>query len=616
MDRYSWDDSEQELGASTSFTGAARQGAMGLATQGLDAGGDLTPSLLSGQVEPAQAKPAGPATAPTGGQPGATKIGVGAMPGLDGITAPSGTGAPNATASPGATASATPGAAPPASASPNRSSSTASPPASVDMRQLADRVQGLSTIADPTQAARERDAVSREVATALQQAGHKVSWKGETLMVDGRPYVVAGAQPRNQAAGAASSPQMSTADPAAGGAAPAAAQGAPTPNYTYGGVIDPNKSYDPNEAFAHVNQIFAERWNRQPTKAELDALAQALGYTGGPIAGTQVQQAIAWLEKYSGNLSDPWGQGSGGGNPGGGGGGQPPGSGTPEWRAQWSYSPGDITFDDLNGLDLNSLMGRLGGPLPVGQSGPDRQTEALISSLLANPETMSPAVVNAMKARSKDELAEMGQMEDEALRNFGFDAGITDSNWLRSERLAATRDRQNALVSKNRDIDINAALTNAEDRRKAAQMGMAFSDQRFGQALASRQEERQAIQLAADTSLRASAIRGDRMALREQINAKAAELGLDADKVALQYTLGLMDDLTKRYGIDVGKDLDLKKLAEQGRQFNEELALKFAQLQFQYDELAKRDDWAQLQAGVTLATNGMSAGGNGMRPNG
>jgi hypothetical protein len=126
--------------------------------------------------------------------------------------------------------------------------------------------------------------------------------------------------------------------------------------------------------------------------------------------------------------------------------------------------------------------------------------------------------------------------------------------------------------------------------------------------LKSKAEQRQAIALANDSSLRASALKGDRLALREQINAKAAELGLDADKMQLDYTLGLMDDLTKRYNIDVGKDIDLRKLSQQGREFTEELALRFAQLRFQYDELAKRDEWAQLDAGVRLATAGYSAG--------
>lgn len=468
-----------------------------------------------------------------------------------------------------------------------------------DLNALSDKVKNLATIADPAERARVQDEVARSVAQSLQGAGHTVKWQGDTLMVDGRPYVVGGSAQPAQAGGPAD------ARGAAGRPVGAATQppGAP---------VDPNQQYDPNEAMNQVIVAFRARFNRDLTPQEQQALLQAVGYGGGPVPGTMLQQALDFVSRYSGNLDDPWGAGGG---PGGGGGGQepPPGSGTPEWRAQWEYTPGEITFDDLDGFDQPSILQQLGPALQPGNTRADAATDDLVMSILQNPESMSPEVVAAMKARSKDELAEMGRMEEDALRNFGFDTGITDSNWLRSEQLAATRERQNALVGKNRDIEIDAAKTNAEDRRNAAGLGMEFSDRRFGQVLASKQEQRQAVQLAADTGLRAAAVRGDRMALREQINAKAAELGLEADKVALQYTLGLMDDLTKRYGIDVGKEVDLKKLAEQGRQFNEDLALRFAQLEFQYAELAKRDEWAQLDAGVRLAGYGYS-GADGYDP--
>lgn len=476
---------------------------------------------------------------------------------------------------------------------------------------LAQKAQGLAAITDPQQKAVAQDEIARGVASALQGAGHTVKWNGDQLMVDGRPYVIGGAttgQGMSEAAGVPMAPPDAL-NPAA--EAPPMMSEAPAT-----AVIDPNQAA--NELNAHFRSLgFA----RDLTPQEFEALKGLLGISGdAPITADTIVRAKQYLDNYTGDINNPWKNGTppgggGGGGTGGGGGGGGTTVGTPQWRSGWKgYQPGEVTMDDLQGLDVDSLMRLLGDPVRAGALSTDPATERMVQGLLDNPYTFDQQMVDTLKAKSKDELAEMGAQDQEALRNYGFDQGITDSNWLASERNAARRDTDRAIVSKNRDIDIMKAETDMADRRKAAELGMEFSDRRFSQVLQSQQERRQAVALASDTQLRAAAQRGDRMALREQINAKAAELGLDADKMQLQYTLGMMDDLTKRYGIDVGKDIDLRKLAEQGRQFNEDLVLKFAQLQFQYDELMKRDEWAQLDAGTRLAIAGYSGESAGYDP--
>ncbi|MCC6989959.1 MAG: hypothetical protein IT181_13220 [Acidobacteria bacterium] len=606
MEPYSWEDDEQQAAVSdpdfdsslsklNAATGGATPGVGQVSTQPAGSGLEKLQAAIGGQTGVGQSVGGGVNTGVAGGVDRGTPTEIeGGLSSLTGVGGGSDFGL--GTSLGGETPTSRQAQIGAKTSAPSTATNGA---ASAGMEALSQKAQSLSSIADPSERARVQDEISRSVATTLQGAGHTVKWQGDTLMVDGRPYVVGSAGQQAAAPGSADA----AAGTATGAASqPATAQGASS--------VDPNKSYDPNDALNQANNAMQARFKRNLTPEEQQALINAIGYTGGPMPGAMLQQALDYIGKYSGNLADPWGTPGGGGGGGNGGGGNgTPGSGTPDWRASWSYTPGQITTNDLDGFDAQTVMSLLGPALQSGTMPNDPATQQLISSLLANPESMGPGVVDALKARSKDELAEMGQMESDQLRNYGFDTGITDSNWLKSEQLAATRDRQNALVSKNRDIDIDAAKTNFADRQAVGKLGMQFSDQRFGQALASKQEQRQAVQLAQDTGLRSAAIRGDRMALREQINAKAAELGLDADKVALQYTLGLMDDLTKRYNIDVGKDIDLKKLASADRQFVDELAFKYAQLQFQYDELAKRDDWAQLDAGVRLATAGYSGEG-------
>jgi len=340
-----------------------------------------------------------------------------------------------------------------------------------------------------------------------------------------------------------------------------------------------------------------------------------------------------------------------------------------------NYVPGDIPTDDLEGFSLDDILGHIGGEhlgpgdfdtltsdylrrlmadptADLGDHAIDGQTGDLISSIMAdptkflgdtetsdatralalsvlqNPESLSPHVVEMLKGRTADELAEAQAFEDEELSLFGHQNGIADSNWLASERAATKRDRQRAVTDSNRNIDIAAAETNMADRRAAADLGMRLGaeDRAMGEArtgarergatlgatwgaeqfrrgeartgakqrvgemgakwardqrelsLAEQQERRAAVQLAADTSLQSAALRGDRYALREQIHAKAAELGLQADQLQVQFILGQMNDLTQRYGIDVGATIDRERLAQQSLEFKEELMFRFQEL--------------------------------------
>lgn len=341
-----------------------------------------------------------------------------------------------------------------------------------------------------------------------------------------------------------------------------------------------------------------------------------------------------------------------------------------------TYTPGTIDNSDLNGLGMDDILNRLGStPTPaalptdyqagsisndplatysfdgfgdlgeLGAGKTDAQTEGLVSDILAHPESYPPQVVDMLKAKSKDELAQMANSNDDDLKAQGYLTGNQDSNWLASERLARKGERDNALVQSNRNIDLTAAQQNLADRRAAAALGQSYGDTKNSRNLANRgelfseaqagegnkqaavassnnaagfkragevaneqlrgeaadrnlkaaqqnidnqfkstEEKQAAVKLAADTQLAAASQRGDRAALEQGFQQKATELGQSADKLKEDYILAQMSDLTQRYGIDVGASIDRAKLAQAGTEFQQDLIFRIAQLKQAHDE--------------------------------
>lgn len=271
-------------------------------------------------------------------------------------------------------------------------------------------------------------------------------------------------------------------------------------------------------------------------------------------------------------------------------------------------APGAMDNSDLEGFGVDDIMQRL-GPTPqfegfgdlgdLGGGPTDDATQDLVMQMLQHPESMDPRTVDMLKAKSKDELADMARSDDENLLAGGYANGIQDSNWLASERNARRGERDRSLVENNRNIDMNAAATNMADRRAAAAAGQSFTEskntrnlanrgQRFQEAqqkianqFKSTEEHRAAVQLASDTSLRAAAMKNDRRGLEEGFKQKAAELGLSAEKIRTDYLLGLMDNATRTHGIDVGAAVDREKLSQAGREFQQDMIFRIMSLEQQ-----------------------------------
>lgn len=441
------------------------------------------------------------------------------------------------------------------------------------LRTYQDALERIQSAPDPQTAAIEQDRLARELYTSLQADGHDVKWQGDQIIIDGRPYTIAGAGSTTPTAAA-----TATATGSADTLQPTAlsATAAPAPTSTTAGYsaqrVDPNLTGSVEQATQYLQNEAMQILGRQLTQDELNRIAAEVGYPGGGalVTGAMYNQALGLVEAM--RAVPP------GTQPGG----QDPNNPTvlPFTPGKYfPYQPGEIPLDDLQGFDMASMEGKLSPLLAgLGEGQMDQATRDLVLSILQNPESLSPQMVDTLKARSADELAEMSQFDEQELKRLGFAHGIEDSNWLASERLGMREDRKRNLIESNRNIDIAAAETNMRDRLNAAQLGSDVSAQQRRLNLEEAGMRKEALALAADTGLRQAALLGDRYALREQIAAKAAEMGLSADQMQLQYTLGLMDDLTTRYGIDVGKEIDLKRLAQQSQEFKEELSFKMAEL--------------------------------------
>jgi hypothetical protein len=434
----------------------------------------------------------------------------------------------------------------------------------------------LKTTSDPQQQAVLKDQLARNVFSSLKDAGHDVKWQGDQLMVDGRAYVVGGGTGNTGVGGApgqvdtarAQQDMTSVAHQMAGNAAggtvgqygmPAGAVDSKFNDMSYHSpkydLLRTVSKYPPTAdgmraAMAEMNangghyQITGDDRVVDTSNGDSIDLIQDVGgptRNGGsarnwstPMRTRAVRAARCRSTTAAGccrrstrraDRTRPT---------------RRPRPAAPSWAPgdHAHYTPGDITTDDIPNYSFDELFNRVVGDGDV--------SRPLLDSILANPESLDAHTVDSMKAKSKDELAEQQQLEEEDLRRMGNQLGIDDSPWLASERLASRRGRDTALVKSNRDIDITAATTNAADKRSAAQLGVSYDSMKGSQRQA-------AASLAADTTLRQAALTGDRMALRESVSQKAAELGISEDQVMGNWLQGLMDDATRRYGIDVGR---------------------------------------------------------------
>lgn len=448
---------------------------------------------------------------------------------------------------------------------------------------LLESIRGAS---DPTTLARSRDALARQLQADLEADGHKVTWKGETMLIDGRAYEVGG-----DVVGMPGHAVESFTDGTFGGSTSLGAGipwdvGADHPSSNPDGYIwdgsqarfvpaPPPMSGGGQQTAEQVVDDWFNTINvrgHQDKKVWIDYLKKA-GVTPGNIEFFKQR----FLEDPNDNPHSPQNQ------PGRG------GSTTlnyampdiPAWLRAWSpsaptYTPGSIDTELKDLPDFDEIY-----KLASGNDESEKDTEALIRGILEHPESLSDRDVEMLKAHNAEEAAVAGQLQDEELQHFGANTGLDTSPWLAGQRAQNAWDRREATIGSNRTVDIAAANTRGADRARAAQLGTSYNAYRSSKAQA-------VTNLAVEAALGKAGEQRSRTALNEAFKQAATQLGLSRDQLVVSYIQGNMDFVTKQMGFDV----DLRKLAQQSDEFKQQLAQRIAEVK-QADE--------QFQANYGLA---------------
>lgn len=385
-------------------------------------------------------------------------------------------------------------------------------------------VQAIDNARDPRGRAVAQDALARDLSAQLTAAGHKVAWKGDTLTVDGREYVLGSGQGQSLT---------------------------PDDEYPVSTPEMPGVPGGPDDVYTTPGEV-------GPTMPGSGGLSTPPGQAPGPDPIEYESGKIGAASVAGFNPTAP------------------------------TYTPGEVPDLDITGMTFPEIMQAIGGDQQF-----TSDVQAAIQRILNDPHSLGEDDIARMKAAVREKAIQLGADEDEALQFFGQSMGLTDSRWLASERLGARRSRDESVIRGTGDVEMQAMATNKADELRAAEMASSFLFQ-------SNEDRRQAVGLAADTHLRSAAAAQDRMAFREFINQRATELGQSADQIMLSYTLGILDDASRRYGIDVSSAMDRDRLAQQDRQFLEEMALAWARF------LAEED-----QRGIDNYMNVPGPGGGG-----
>ncbi len=404
-------------------------------------------------------------------------------------------------------------------------------------QRFAGQMAEMAEMTDPAVYEQRKGTIWADIQNALYWDGFDVQASGDQLIIDGRPYEVAWP-------GLAPTRQLFDNGPNDWGPGPAVPPGTVPPP-------SPPPSLDGNPGGVATVQSAAP-----PNYAEL-------------VVPPEPPPAAEWEQTRSGN-----------------------------------YQPGEVTFGDIPDYGMDGAA--VADPSRVDAtsefdagSGLDPDIEASIQDLIRNP-SIDQRTIDILKAQAKEELTQGHRQENENIVGLASRYNIEDSNWMASEQAMSDRELHGNLAGVNADIEIEAARTNTADRRAATQLGAQFASDQGQRQLAedqaasrhsewaqslNMQEEQFTEQLnfsyesmQRNSAFQTAALTGDRMQLRESVNAEAERLGLASDQLQLQYTLALADDAIQKYGIELGGDIDIARLGEQSREFQEDLSFRFTQL--------------------------------------
>ena len=238
--------------------------------------------------------------------------------------------------------------------------------------------------------------------------------------------------------------------------------------------------------------------------------------------------------------------------------------------AATAYTPGEIGTGDIPDRSVDDWFSMANTPSEV-----ERMADQVVMDILSDPAAgFGDEFSSALKSRAKDQQTDTFLQEQEGLSDAAHLLGQDPltSPWAQSEKLASRRARDLGLAGINTGIDIDVQNLRSTKEREAAGIGTAYAGQKA-------QQRQNALALASDNVFRQAALTGDRLALRESVAQRAAELGIQTDALMSDYIVSKQRELTTRIGMRLGYDIDVQKLEQSDSQFKEEMMLKLTQLE-------------------------------------
>lgn len=378
--------------------------------------------------------------------------------------------------------------------------------------------------------------------------------------------------------------------------APGSAASLPTGSSASSAIIDPNV------AGQQVAQRFKQKFNRDMTPDETKALygLPGVNYTpGAQVTQSMLDTALGAIDRYTGNLADPWGTSANV---------QMSGAVTKAGRswqpytpspppASATYTPGQLPTTPIPTYNPMQIQ-----PFTP-NTGVNNAQNDLLMRVLESPESLSPLVVAQMKERQKEDALAYERAVGEQLAQSAASRGVLGGGAYGASQRRLAADTNKAILAGNRDIDIAAAQTNMADRLNAIAAANAVRSQGvsdYNAALAGQTAQAaenqagyrstvDAVNHALEVALQQEALKraGAESALNAWNAGNAA--GLDASNQALQAWLG-----------EMGIDLDREKLAEASRQFQQNYGLDL--MRVLNDMVMGRANY-----GLNLATLGQNA---------
>lgn len=472
--------------------------------------------------------------------------------------------------------------------------------ASAGYRQQIDAIRAAT---DPAQQAQLRDKLSRDLFSSLKSSGHDVKWQGDQLLVDGRLYDVGGGADGNLAGDHVALPARPTGGAYAGqlsgfDATKLGNADHNTPKYVFARIAQNYDVSDPAQRQAMLEALRADpsgyfaNATLGGSKGDKLIIGGALDPKFEGIGSFDVVQAAGEGGRNWQWLPEGQGGSAGAGAVGGG-----TGFGVPSYASLGSYgggaamqpitstyAPNQVDYSDLPNFTFESLLKQLQQTSPM-----EDKADRFVSDYLDNPFSLDDRTIEMLKARSKDELAAQQARDEDDMTSFGFQSGIAGSPWLKAQQAASRVARDNAVVASNRNVDLTAAQTRGAEKQAAASLGASYAGQKASQRA-------QAVSTAMEGALSKSSQIGSRQGLQASIDQAAAQLKMSAAQLTQQYVIAKMQDMTQRYGIDVGADIDWARLGQADSQFLQELAFRL----YSFDKGQEQND---RQFGANLGLN-------------